>query len=128
MNLKELARKKGTNLKKVAESCGIPPTTLYAISRGDTNFDNVGIGTMIKVAGALGMTAEELYKGDYEDVGFSQLTDFARRFATDNEPDVVELVRLYESMDEPHQDLLMQTALAFSNLDQEAINNKEDDK
>ena len=63
MDLKELARKKGTNIKKIAEKCGIPPTTLYAISRGDTNFGNVGIDTAIKVAGCLGMTVEELYTG-----------------------------------------------------------------
>lgn len=64
MELKRLAREKGTNLKKVAEKCGIPPSTLYAISRGDTNFDNVGIGTAIKVAETLGMTVEELYTGE----------------------------------------------------------------
>ena len=63
MDLKSLARSRGTNLKRVAEECGIPPTTLYAISRGDTNFDNVGIGTAIKVAGALDMSVEELYTG-----------------------------------------------------------------
>lgn len=63
MNLKELARQRGTNIKQVAEKCGIPASTLYAISRGDTNLENVGIDTVIKVAGALGMTAEELYLG-----------------------------------------------------------------
>ena len=64
MNLKELAKKRGTNLKQVAEKCGIPPTTLYSISRGDTNFDNMGIGTAMKVADALGITVEELYTGE----------------------------------------------------------------
>lgn len=63
MNLKDLARAKGTNLKRVAEECGIPPTTLYAISRGDTNFDNIGIGIAMKVARCLGITVEELYTG-----------------------------------------------------------------
>jgi len=61
MNLKELARVRGTNLKKVAEQSGIPASTLYAISSGETNFDNVGIGVFKKVANALGMTADELY-------------------------------------------------------------------
>lgn len=61
MDLKELARTRGTNLKKVAEKCGIPASTLYAISCGDTNFDNVGIGTFLKIADALGMSADELY-------------------------------------------------------------------
>lgn len=67
MNLKEIARARGTNLKKVAEKCGIPASTLYAISRGDTNFDNVGISTFLKIAEALDMDAEELYGRDVQD-------------------------------------------------------------
>lgn len=63
MNLKELARSRGTNLKRVAELSGIPASTLYAISSGDTNLDNVGISTFIKVSDALGMSVEELYTG-----------------------------------------------------------------
>ena len=66
MNLKELARSRGTNLKRVAELSGIPASTLYAISSGDTNLDNVGISTFIKVADALGMSVEELYTGKSE--------------------------------------------------------------
>ena len=61
MNLKDLARARGTNLKRVAEQSGIPASTLYAISSGETNFDNVGIGVFKRVANALGMTADELY-------------------------------------------------------------------
>ena len=61
MNLKELARSKGTTLNKVAEKCGIPASTLYAISSGVTNFDKVGIATFMKVAEALDITPEELY-------------------------------------------------------------------
>lgn len=64
MNLKELARSRGTNLKKVAEQSGVPASTLYAISSGDTNFEKVGISTFMKVADALGMSAEELYTGE----------------------------------------------------------------
>ena len=58
MNLKELAKAKGTNLKKVAERCGVPPTTHYAISSGSTKFENVGIGTFMKIAKELGMSAK----------------------------------------------------------------------
>lgn len=76
MNLKEIARSRGTNLKQIADQCGVPASTLYAISRGDTNFDNVGIGTFLKLCDALGMTAEELY--GYEDEPAVQLTDEER--------------------------------------------------
>lgn len=62
MNLKEIAKSHGTNLKKVAERCGVPASTLYAISSGDTNFENVGIGLFRKIAKALDMTTEELYE------------------------------------------------------------------
>ena len=62
MNLKEIAKSRGTNLKKVAEKCGVPASTLYAISSGDTNYENVGIGLFMKIAKALDMTTEELYE------------------------------------------------------------------
>ena len=60
MNLKELAREKGTNVKRLAEKCGVTPSTLYAISSGETNADNIGIDLFLKISGALGMSAEEL--------------------------------------------------------------------
>lgn len=72
MNLKELARARGTNLKKLAESCGMPPSTLYAISSGDTNFDKVGISTFMKIADALDMSAEELYRGEKRESGLTE--------------------------------------------------------
>ena len=89
MDLKRLAREKGTNLKRVAEQCAIPPSTLYAISRGDTNFGNVGIDTAIKVANALGMTVEELYTGE------------APEASRDSEisPDESRLLRMFRMMD-----------------------------
>ena len=89
MDLKRLAREKGTNLKRVAERCGVPPSTLYAISRGDTNFGNVGIDTAIKVANALGMTVEELYTG--EAPGASKDSEIS--------PDESRLLRMFRMMD-----------------------------
>lgn len=62
MNLKELAKARGTNLKRVAEDAGIPPSTLYAISQGSTSFDNVGVSMFIRVADALGITVEQLHE------------------------------------------------------------------
>ena len=62
MNLKIIARERGTNLKKLAETCGVPASTLYSISRGDTNIERVGVGMLMKVAQALDMTLGELYE------------------------------------------------------------------
>lgn len=62
MNLKELAKARGTNLKRIAEQTGIPRSTLYAISQGETNFDNVGISTFITLAQALDMPVERVYE------------------------------------------------------------------
>lgn len=106
MDLKSLARSRGTNLKRVAEECGIPPTTLYAISRGDTNFDNVGIGTAIKVAGALDMSVEELYTGKttvtYAAINLSEYGDAEPNGSESDDPplndDERELVELFRSL------------------------------
>lgn len=106
MNLKELARSKGTNLKQVAEKCGIPPTTLYAISRGDTNFENVGIDTVIKVAKALDMTAEELYTGEpsvnYAVVRLGERSDEEEK-----------LLEMYREMDPEYRTMLYKSAVAY---------------
>lgn len=93
MNLKEIARSRGTNLKRIAEQCNIPPSTLYAISSGDTNFDNVGISIAIKVAESLGMTVEELYTGK-EQPKNEPLT---------LSPDERKLVDLFRRMDDAQQ-------------------------
>ena len=61
MNLKELAKLRGTNLKRISEQTQIPASTLYAISQGETTFDNVGVSRFLKLADALGMTAEQLH-------------------------------------------------------------------
>lgn len=106
MNLKELARSKGTNLKQVAEKCGIPPTTLYSISRGDTNFDNVGINTAIKVANALGITVEELYTGE------SKQRPHARQMRVSDKER--RLVELYREMDAQYRAMLLKSAEAYA--------------
>lgn len=106
MDLKSLARSRGTNLKRVAEECGIPPTTLYAISRGDTNFDNVGIGTAIKVAGALDMSVEELYTGKptvtYTAISLSGYGDVEPNGSKSGDPppndEERELLKLYRNL------------------------------
>lgn len=105
MNLKELARSKGTNLKQVAEKCEIPPTTLYSISRGDTNFDNVGINTAIKVANALGITVEELYTGK------SPVRPPAQQMELSNNER--QLIDLYRNMDAQYRAMLLKSAEAY---------------
>lgn len=62
MNLKELAKARGTNIKRIAEEIGVPASTLYAISQGDTEFYNVGVSTFMKIADALGVEVERLYE------------------------------------------------------------------
>lgn len=61
MNLKQLCKYKGTNISKLAEKIGVPGSTLYAISSGDTTLDNVGVSTFIAMASELGYTTDELY-------------------------------------------------------------------
>ena len=61
MNLKEFARSKGTNIKQIATKTGIAPTTLYAISSGETALDNVGISLFITLSECLNCTTDELY-------------------------------------------------------------------
>lgn len=115
MNLKELAKSKGTNIKKVAEKCNVPPTTLYAISDGKTNLGNVGIDTFMKVARALDMTAESLMA----EIGTEVNYDVAS-FSDDDEKIVsgeeFELVKLYRRMQPEQKRLLMENARAFSAL------------
>ena len=108
MNLKELARSKGTNLKKIAEKCGVPPTTLYAISSGSTKFENVGIGTFMKIAKELGMSSDELFKSQvlYEYVRVDSSLEEER---TEEE----QLLDLFRSMSAEYREMLLKTATAY---------------
>lgn len=110
MNLKELARHRGTNLKQVAEKCGIPASTLYAISRGDTNLDNVGIDTFLKLSGALGMDAQELMN---EMNGVSNSTRPPARQEEALSTDEQRLVALYRKMDAQYRAMMLKNAEAY---------------
>lgn len=61
MNLKQLCKEKGTNINKLAEKVGVTPSTLYAISNGDTTLNNVGVSLFIAISSELGYTTDELY-------------------------------------------------------------------
>ena len=114
MNLKELAKQKGTNVKQLSEKCGLPASTLYAIASGDTNLDNVGIDIFIKVAHALDMTAEQL-KRTMDD---SEITYAVVELPTDDyvTSDERELLALFRRMDSENQARLMDNARAFAAL------------
>ena len=110
MNLKEIAKAKGTNIKRLAESCGIPASTVYAISSGDTNADNVGIGVTMKLAAALDMTVDELY---------AQMSGF--EYAVVQLPaeetvssDERELLELYRRMDPAQRLAFMEVARSMA--------------
>ena len=109
MNLKELAKARGTNLKKVAEQTGIPASTLYAISQGGSNFESVGIDIFIKVADALGMSVEdlrELPNVTPENVEYYLVT-------IEDSDQERELLELFDKMDDVARDALLSTARAL---------------
>lgn len=114
MNLKELAKAKGTNIKRIAETCGIPASTLYAISSGETTFDNVGIGAFRKVAAELGMTSDELY-ANVTNVSYMAISlDDAEEDKPSDSPDEQRLVELYRAMDADYREMLMKSAVAYA--------------
>ena len=55
MNLKEFCKSKGTNINKIAEQSGIPPTTLYTISSGKLNGERLR-----QIANKYGVTVDFL--------------------------------------------------------------------
>lgn len=113
MNLKEFARMKGTNLKKIADETGIPPTTLYAISKGDTVFDNVGIGTFAKLAEALGVSMEELRRIQDDEFAYASMDNVLPEFPLS--PEEHELVTIFDSLDEHGKRQLLQIAKILGN-------------
>lgn len=114
MNLKDLAKSKGTNVKRLAERCGVPASTLYAISSGETNIENVGIDVFLKIADGLGMCAEDLRMtlSDGIDYGVVSLSGGDIRSVGDE----AELLSLYRRMvDEDKRTFMeMARALAFA--------------
>ena len=110
MKLKELAKARGTNLKQVAEQAGIPASTLYAISRGDSNFENIGIDLFMKVADALGVAVEDLR--ELPNVTPENVEYYLVKLE-DNDKEC-ELLQLFGEMDETSKDALLATARALA--------------
>lgn len=104
MNLKEIAKMRGTNLKQVAEKCGVPASTLYAISSGDTNFEKVGIGLFIQIADALNMTPDELYGRNTE----------PKEGRVPINPDEEELVMMFRCMRKTDREIFINLARSLA--------------
>ena len=62
--IERLLKQRGLKPATFAREIGIPASTIYSITRGQTKMDNIGIGIFMKIAHGLGMTAEELYYGN----------------------------------------------------------------
>ena len=54
--LTKLMKEQDTNANELASKAGVPPTTIYSLIRRDSN--RVDIDSLIKIASALGVTAE----------------------------------------------------------------------
>lgn len=62
--LTKLMKEQDTNANELASKAGVPPTTIYSLIRRDSN--RVDIDSLIKIARALGVTAEYFCNEDYE--------------------------------------------------------------
>lgn len=110
MNLKEVAKSKGTNIKQLAEKCGVPASTLYSISRGDTNLDNVGVDLFLKIARGLCVSSEELYesvKGTSVHYSVVDLRETVAPEQDDRDKDKEELVDIYRSLPQKGREQLL---------------------
>lgn len=94
--LEDLEASRGVNITDFAEMCGVKRHTLYKIRDKDT-LDNVTISVFLKIAHALGMTAEELYYGEEKPRGYA-------------DPREAELHRVWGVLDEGRRDRLVETA------------------
>ena len=62
--LTKLMKEQDTNANELASKAGVPPTTIYSLIRRDSN--RVDIDSLIKIARALGVTAEYFCKEEPE--------------------------------------------------------------
>lgn len=69
--IKELLEAKKEKPASFAKKIGVPTSTMYSITRGNTKFENISIGVFMKIAHGLGMTAEELYYGESRKVEYA---------------------------------------------------------
>ena len=62
--LTKLMKEQDTNANELASKAGVPPTTIYSLIRRDSN--RVDIDSLIKIARALGVTAEYFFNEEPE--------------------------------------------------------------
>lgn len=58
--LKHAIEKRGYTVKGVADKAGVPVSNLYMVIRGRSKFENMGVGSVIKLAHAMDTTADAL--------------------------------------------------------------------
>lgn len=58
--LQEAIEKRGYTLNALAVKAGVPVQNIYNITNGRSQLKNMGVGSFIRIAHALGTTADEL--------------------------------------------------------------------
>ena len=58
--LRKCLMRRHINVADLARAADVPKTTIYAVTGGRGDVWNMGVGSFIKIAHALGMTANEL--------------------------------------------------------------------
>lgn len=84
--LTKLMKEQDTNANELASKAGVPPTTIYSLIRRDSN--RVDIDSLIKIARALGVTAE--YFCNEESVPHTRAAHFDGTEYTEEQLDRIE--------------------------------------
>lgn len=102
--IKAILDERGLKPASFAKAIGIPTSTMYSITRGNTQMENISASVFLKIARGLGMTPEELYFGTSSSAPSDPIRD--------------RIIDSYESMnDEGRQMLAVQAeALAKSGM------------
>lgn len=95
--------KRDLKVAAFARQIGMSQQTLYNVVKKES-IDNIGIGTFLKIAEGLGMTAEELYYG----------TDHTPRRPRFDDPQQEAVNGHYESLNETGRRLVAETVEAMS--------------
>lgn len=92
---------KGLKPATFANRIGVPTSTIYSITRGNTKFDKISIGVFMKIAHGLGMTAEELYYGEPRRIDYA-------------DPRQEQLNGCYESLNEESKEIIAGVVASFA--------------
>lgn len=108
-----LLDERGISIAQFARDTGVKYQTLYSICTGSVKYENIGIGTFIKIARGFGMDAEELYDGTYMldpvlseiKSTYRQTTPEGKRFMAANAKTVRELYQSDEAKNDGQNDM-----------------------